>query len=779
MFALHQYQRRALRRLWRTLLSRQAAADLVVRLLLVMATGLGKTVTAGFFARRWLAAERGRILVLCHDTNILDQNERTFREVLPATVSFGKFTGRTKDVRPADCLFASFGAMRNALADFPADEFGLVIVDESHRGQASTYRAVIDHFRPKTLLGMTATPKRGDGLEVEDVFGPPVVNLPLEKALARGHLCQVDYKVVFDGLQLEALRKFVDRAAKASGEKLTLRDLNHRVFLPGRDEAVAARIVEEVRRIPDCKALVFCQSVTHVKRMEELLRPHLPGVSSVYHSRKPQSRLSRKEQDRRLASFRAGTPLGSDGPVRVMLSVDKFNEGIDVPDANLIVFLRSTASLRIFLQQLGRGLRKLPDREKTVTVLDFVASWRRLRMIDRLRKGVREAEGEDKSVFEIDAGEFNFSDVAKDVVALVEEFQLQDWPEGRVLEALLPFKAQLTPVFASGFYRLKREHPGLPSWYAVEKHRAFLEANGLVFDQQLMTPEKALVLLNPHREKLAPLSCRRYKAFRGEHRELPGWGFLRKNRAFLEEQGFNFKKESWTGEEVLAAVRKHRERLTPLYRGQYSRLSGSNPELPAWRFVRRHAGFLKEHGFAVVKLRAKQTAKSLAELLLPHKQRLTPLYFGVYDAVRREVPSLPNWDVVLKHQAALEGRGFVFGRHTWTAEMTLEALRPYRAEISPLAMGAYTRFRKAHRHLPHWDVVRQFQVPLLLGGFRFKSPRWTDEQLLEVLAAHKDRICPLSAADYRRVRAELDYLPRWWLLRERRAVLEGKGFSFR
>jgi superfamily II DNA or RNA helicase len=330
----------------------------------VMATGLGKTVVSAFDVKRLLERRRGRVLYLCHSNHILGQARKTFEAILGQSYTYGFFHGTEKHLHHVDVLFASFQTMATWREAFLRDEFLYIVVDEFHHAHAATFRPTIQYFQPESMLGLTATPERGDGLDITTLLGKPVFELGLFKALGKRHLCDVDYRIMTDELQrLEVLDTPVGQ--------LSIAELNRTIFVPKRDEEIARIIVEKSAEVKNPRVMIFCASIEHAKRMAALM-PH----AAVVHSK-----LKGKERHDRLEAFRAGSHS-------TIITVDMLNEGIDVPEANIIIFLRSTASRTIFLQQLGRGLRKARGKLK-VLVLDFVANCERFEMIDQLQQGVK------------------------------------------------------------------------------------------------------------------------------------------------------------------------------------------------------------------------------------------------------------------------------------------------------------------------------------------------------------------------------------------------------
>ncbi|MBI2009364.1 DEAD/DEAH box helicase family protein [Candidatus Saccharibacteria bacterium] len=330
--------------------------------LIHMATGLGKTTVVAVDVKRYLEENPGaRVLFLCHQNQILQQARERFEFILGHDdYTYGNFTGVSKAMHEVTCLFGSFQTMKNWRQYFSSDEFDYVVVDESHHAKAETYEPTLKYFRPKFLLGMTATPDRQDLREIRDIFGHEKYSKNLAQALAEGLLARPDYRVILDDIQQDILRGVLER------ENVSLADINRAIFLPKRDEEIARIISERTVDIQNPKTIVFCPSIAHAHRMAELL-----PRSATYHS--DMTLDERKEALRRFTSDQ----------LESLVTVDMFNEGMDIADANTIVFLRSTQSETIFLQQLGRGLRKLPGKD-SILVLDFVANCDRLVMIEKL-----------------------------------------------------------------------------------------------------------------------------------------------------------------------------------------------------------------------------------------------------------------------------------------------------------------------------------------------------------------------------------------------------------
>ena len=353
----------------------------------IVATGLGKTVIAATIARHlW---ERGcrRILVLCHATDLATQLEAGFWPQLTKEVPTSVFFNGLPPRNSEGISFGLYQSLYGYLPGIDSEQFDVVIVDEAHHALAHGFRTCLDHLKPKFLIGMTATPWRGDGQSLNLVFGAPVAKVSLVDGMAMGYLSKVDYRILCDNVDWDNMQSL-------SKKKLSIKDLNKRLFLPQRDEAVIAEIQKTISQIQNPKIAVFSPSIEHAKRFAEMMSASgIPCVSL--------SCSDKAERRKRLLSF-------SSGAVMALTAVDIMNEGIDIPDVNMLVFLRATHSRRIFVQQLGRGLRLSEGKEKVV-VLDFVSDIRRMaEMVEMNNEG--KEKGTEREILYLKNGFVSFSD---------------------------------------------------------------------------------------------------------------------------------------------------------------------------------------------------------------------------------------------------------------------------------------------------------------------------------------------------------------------------------
>ncbi|AZS87006.1 DUF3427 domain-containing protein [Streptomyces griseoviridis] len=329
--------------------------------LLVAATGTGKTVMAALDYRnlhkQWGGKRYPRLLFVAHRKEILKQSLRKYREVLD-DASFGEplFSGELP--RDWTHVFASVQSLTDQrLEKFDADHFDIIVVDEFHHATAATYRRVLNHFKPKQLLGLTATPERADGLNVQDEFfgGRIAAEMRLWEALDNDLLCPFHYFGVPDGTDLTRLNWRSGTYDQSQlGELYSADNARARIVLK--------QVRDKVSNPENMRALGFCVSRKHAHFMAKCFRDAglkaeaLDGESTA------------ETRDRILAELKSGE-------IQVVFSVDLFNEGLDIPDVDTLLLLRPTSSATVFLQQLGRGLRRTPDKP-VLTVLDFIGQHR-------------------------------------------------------------------------------------------------------------------------------------------------------------------------------------------------------------------------------------------------------------------------------------------------------------------------------------------------------------------------------------------------------------------
>ncbi len=327
--------------------------------LIVAATGTGKTLLAAFDYERWAREKGGRpnLLFVAHREDILKQSLRAFRAVIRDS-DFGELHVGTHRASEMRHMFASIQSLSHMnLDEFARDRFSFLIVDEFHHAEAPTYERILDYFKPIQLLGLTATPERADGRRalIERLF-PPTYELRLWHALERRLLCPFHYFGIDDGTDLTQVRWNGGRYVESELES---------EFIARGDQRVQI-ILRELREKTDregLRAVAFCVSQQHADFMAECFR------NGGYKARSLHAGLDQLDRQNIMKEFRRGE-------LHVICTVDLFNEGIDIPEINTVLFLRPTDSATVFIQQLGRGLRNHRDKG-ALTVLDFVGQQRK------------------------------------------------------------------------------------------------------------------------------------------------------------------------------------------------------------------------------------------------------------------------------------------------------------------------------------------------------------------------------------------------------------------
>ncbi len=330
------------------------------RNLVVAATGTGKTVVAALDYKalcEQTPAIRPTLLFVAHRKEILLQSLRTYQEVL-ADASFGELYVDGHRPERGDHLFASVQSLASyGVPKIQSDRYDVVVIDEFHHAAASTYRALLDHLRPSELLGLTATPERADGVDVRSFFdGRTATELRLWDALGQELLCPFHYFGLADGVDLTRVQWTRGRYDEGQLNGLyTGNDARSRIIL--------TQLRDKVGDVRAMTALGFCVSVDHAHYMAEVFTA--AGISA----RAIVGTTAATERTRALDDLR-------ERRVNVLFTADLFNEGIDVPEVDTVLFLRPTESATIFLQQLGRGLRR-SSTKAVLTALDFVGHQRK------------------------------------------------------------------------------------------------------------------------------------------------------------------------------------------------------------------------------------------------------------------------------------------------------------------------------------------------------------------------------------------------------------------
>lgn len=323
------------------------------RALLISSTGTGKTIASAFALQD---NKPKKALFLVHREQILDQAIKSYKDVFGDTKSFGKLSGTQKDF-DSDFLFSTMSMMakKDIMAKFSKGEFEIIVIDEVHRAGAASYQAIMEYFTPNLWLGMTASPDRPDGYDIYKLFDNNIAyEIRLQKALELNLLCPFHYFGITD-LEIDG---------ETFGDSEELRNFNNLT-----SDTRVNYIIEKAEYFGHSgervKGLVFCSSKKEACELSEKFNVY--GYDTTYLTG-DDSVVKREREIERLASENLENKLD------YIFTVDVFNEGVDIPEVNQVIMLRPTESPIVFIQQLGRGLRKAYNKEYVV-ILDFIGNY--------------------------------------------------------------------------------------------------------------------------------------------------------------------------------------------------------------------------------------------------------------------------------------------------------------------------------------------------------------------------------------------------------------------
>lgn len=327
------------------------------RNLVVAATGTGKTIISAFDYKKFKQVNKSaKFLFLAHRKEILIQSLAAYRGILKDN-NFGELWVDGLVPSRYDYVFASIQTINNRLdlLELQPEFYDYIVIDECHHLTANSYRKIINYFRPQVLLGLTATPERMDGGDIQEDFHNRIAaEIRLPEALNRKLLCPFQYFGISDSIDLTTVSW--ERGKYIPSELSDIYTANDR-----RIGEIIAALNKYTKDILDLRTLGFCVSIEHAKFMAEKFS--LAGLKADYLT-------SENNQNRDLVRHRL---MSKD--INFLFVVDIFNEGVDIPEIDTVLFLRPTESLTVFLQQLGRGLR-LSENKECLTVLDFVGNAR-------------------------------------------------------------------------------------------------------------------------------------------------------------------------------------------------------------------------------------------------------------------------------------------------------------------------------------------------------------------------------------------------------------------
>ncbi|WP_282019346.1 DEAD/DEAH box helicase family protein [Planomicrobium okeanokoites] len=394
------------------------------RAMVVLATGLGKTYLAAFFAEKFK-----RVLFVAHREEILFQAKQSFQHVHPDRTS--AFYNASEKQTDADFIFASIYTLGSQyhLDRFEADAFDLIVVDEFHHAAAPTYERLLKHFEPKFLLGITATPDRMDNKDVYALCdGNVAISIHFLDAIERNWLSPFQYYGVYDDTDYSAIRWLGTRYDEEELMQVQLQ------------EDFAGKILAAWQQHKQTRTIVFCSSVRQAVYMSEFYRKN--GVRAIaLHGGSP-------PDQRKAARARLDT-----GELEVIFTVDLFNEGVDIPKVDTLLFIRPTESLTVYTQQIGRGLR-IAEGKSHCVIIDFIGNYRNADL--------------KLSVFD-KAGKAGTSNPIEPLVPAVCEFNL-DIQVIDLLKELNKKRAPRKEAVVLAYRELKREFGRRPTFLEFHLH---------------------------------------------------------------------------------------------------------------------------------------------------------------------------------------------------------------------------------------------------------------------------------------------------------------------
>ncbi|WP_337961064.1 DEAD/DEAH box helicase [Caloramator sp. mosi_1] len=330
--------------------------------LVVAATGIGKTYLAAFDS-----LEFKKVLFVAHREEILKQAAESFRNVRPED-TIGFFNADVKDL-DCDILFASVQTLGKEeylnKEFFNNNHFDYIVIDEFHHAVSSRYMNIINYFEPKFLLGLTATPERLDNKDIFELCDYNVVyELRLKDAINKGYLVPFHYYGIYDETDFSNIPVINGKYKEKELEEVLM--LNKRANL----------ILKNYLKYSKQRTIAFCSSKRHAEYMAKYFNDNKIKSCAVYSGEQGEFSL---EREKAIEKFK-------NGEINVIFVVDMFNEGVDIPDIDMVMFLRPTESPTVFLQQLGRGLRKSKNKNY-LTVLDFIGNYKKANLVPFLLSG--------------------------------------------------------------------------------------------------------------------------------------------------------------------------------------------------------------------------------------------------------------------------------------------------------------------------------------------------------------------------------------------------------
>jgi superfamily II DNA or RNA helicase len=383
--------------------------------LIVLPCGTGKTYLIGFWLEQFYK-EGKKVLFIAHRKELLEQTYGVFEEIFGTNKGFGYLMGNTRKNFNAQITFGSVQTLNLNYGKFKPEHFDLIVIDEAHHITATTYTRLMNYFKPKYWLGLTATPYRLDGCNVVKAFDNNVIySLERNEAIEKGYLVPFHFFWVKDNVDYSDIRFQENRYSE--------KDLNRKLIIPSRNKA----IVEEFKkRLRYRKTLCFCGSVKHCEVMKAEFTKQGFNADVISYKTPKRERVSL------LKRFR-------ENKLQILITRDIFNEGISIPDVDGIMFLRPSVSKTIFEQQLGRGLRMYPNK-RDVVVIDFIANFHNVHLISKWITGLRASDmsrDSERGTYTFNCGSVTFTPEVIDIMDLFV------WDKERCKKEYFAVKEQL------------------------------------------------------------------------------------------------------------------------------------------------------------------------------------------------------------------------------------------------------------------------------------------------------------------------------------------------
>ena len=332
--------------------------------LAIAATGSGKTYMSVFDSVQF---KPKRLLFIVHREDILNKAKESFKKIyytIDKSITFGSFTGNL-DERDRTFIFATRGKLSRHYTEFKPDDFDYIVLDEAHHASSSEYTEILKYFKPRFLLGLTATPERTNGEDIFSIFDNNIaIEIRLRQALELNLVCPFHYFGLkdVDGIDYSKI-------TAEPGTKEYIQQIASMLMIAKRVDYIIEKFQFYGHDGEKAKVLGFCANIEHAKYMANEFNKRLsPNGEKVAVALSGEDNIPIRE------SYAKRLEDESDC-LQYIFTVDIFNEGIDIPSVNTVLMLRPTESSIIFIQQLGRGLRKLPNKE-FVTVLDFIGNYK-------------------------------------------------------------------------------------------------------------------------------------------------------------------------------------------------------------------------------------------------------------------------------------------------------------------------------------------------------------------------------------------------------------------